>query len=98
MLRVWRLLPCLARSRTQRPGCATAAGRRLTGDVVEVLDRDGNAVQRPLVGTAHTADVDRKRGTDKGPLHGIPVSIKDLYDIAGQPTTSGRRAARPLRP
>jgi aspartyl-tRNA(Asn)/glutamyl-tRNA(Gln) amidotransferase subunit A len=40
---------------------------------------------------AHTADVDRKRGTDKGPLHGIPISIKDLYDIEGQPTTAASK-------
>src|SRR5687767_12058937 len=29
------------------------------------------------------------RGDYRGPLHGIPVSIKDLIDIAGVPTTSG---------
>jgi aspartyl-tRNA(Asn)/glutamyl-tRNA(Gln) amidotransferase subunit A len=41
--------------------------------------------------SAHTADIDRKRGTDKGPLHGIPMSIKDLYDIAGQQTTAASK-------
>lgn len=29
------------------------------------------------------------RGKYRGPLHGIPVSIKDLVDVAGTPTTSG---------
>ncbi len=29
------------------------------------------------------------RGNYLGPLHGIPVSIKDLVDVAGVPTTSG---------
>jgi aspartyl-tRNA(Asn)/glutamyl-tRNA(Gln) amidotransferase subunit A len=28
-------------------------------------------------------------GKYRGPLHGIPVSIKDLVDVAGVPTTSG---------
>jgi aspartyl-tRNA(Asn)/glutamyl-tRNA(Gln) amidotransferase subunit A len=28
-------------------------------------------------------------GRYRGPLHGIPVSIKDLVDVAGTPTTSG---------
>ena len=40
---------------------------------------------------AHTADVDRRRGTDRGRLHGIPISVKDLFDIAGQPTTAASR-------
>jgi aspartyl-tRNA(Asn)/glutamyl-tRNA(Gln) amidotransferase subunit A len=28
-------------------------------------------------------------GRDRGNLHGIPVSVKDLVDVAGTPTTSG---------
>ena len=30
-------------------------------------------------------------GQYRGPLHGIPVSVKDLVDVAGTPTTSGSR-------
>ena len=36
-------------------------------------------------------------GRYRGPLHGIPVSVKDLVDVAGTPTTSGS-AVPPLRP
>jgi len=32
-----------------------------------------------------------------GPLHGVPVSVKDLVDVAGTPTTSGS-AVPPRRP
>lgn len=38
---------------------------------------------------AHDADRERADGYDRGPLHGIPVSVKDLVDVAGQVTTSG---------
>ena len=36
-------------------------------------------------------------GKYRGPLHGIPVSVKDLVDVAGTPTTSGSRVP-PRRP
>ena len=38
---------------------------------------------------ARQADAERARGVDRGPLHGLPISIKDLIDIAGQVTTAG---------
>lgn len=40
---------------------------------------------------ARRADTELAAGTDRGPLHGIPVGIKDLIDIAGLPTTAGSR-------
>lgn len=40
---------------------------------------------------AHAIDDERKRGVDRGPLHGMPISIKDLIDVAGQPTTAASR-------
>jgi aspartyl-tRNA(Asn)/glutamyl-tRNA(Gln) amidotransferase subunit A len=38
---------------------------------------------------ARGADLERASGRDRGPLHGIPVSIKDLIDEAGIVTTAG---------
>lgn len=37
---------------------------------------------------ARRVDEERSRGLDRGPLHGMPISLKDLIDVAGQPTTA----------
>jgi aspartyl-tRNA(Asn)/glutamyl-tRNA(Gln) amidotransferase subunit A len=34
-------------------------------------------------------DAELKAGKDRGPLHGIPIVVKDIYDTAGVPTTVG---------
>jgi aspartyl-tRNA(Asn)/glutamyl-tRNA(Gln) amidotransferase subunit A len=41
---------------------------------------------------ARAADRDIARDGPCGPLHGIPVAMKDLYDLAGQRTGAGSRA------
>jgi len=43
---------------------------------------------------ARTLDAELARGHDRGPLHGIPVAIKDLIDVADAPTGYGSRAGR----
>lgn len=50
-----------------------------------LIDRDGARA------AAKAVDDERARGVDRGPLHGMPISIKDLIDIAGQPTTAASR-------
>jgi Asp-tRNA(Asn)/Glu-tRNA(Gln) amidotransferase A subunit family amidase len=32
-----------------------------------------------------------KRGIDRGPLHGIPIGVKDLYDVFDWPTAAGSK-------
>ncbi len=43
--------------------------------------------------TATEAGRQLKAGLDRGPLHGIPIGIKDIFDVADWPT----RAGSPLR-
>src|SRR2546422_425028 len=40
---------------------------------------------------AREADREIAGGRDRGPLHGVPISIKDLLDIRGLPTTAASR-------
>jgi amidase len=47
---------------------------------------------------ARQSDAARRRGDALGPLHGIPFSIKESFDVAGWPTTCGdpQHAGRPV--
>ncbi len=40
---------------------------------------------------AREADRERANGIDRGPFHGVPISIKDLIDVKGDVTTAGSR-------
>ena len=38
---------------------------------------------------ARARDLDRMRGRTTGPLHGVPVGIKDVFDTGDMPTEDG---------
>jgi aspartyl-tRNA(Asn)/glutamyl-tRNA(Gln) amidotransferase subunit A len=40
---------------------------------------------------AHAADRELADGNDRGPLHGVPISIKDLLDMRGLATTAASK-------
>jgi aspartyl-tRNA(Asn)/glutamyl-tRNA(Gln) amidotransferase subunit A len=43
---------------------------------------------------ARRADAELVAGKDRGHLHGIPIGIKDMIDVAGVPTTAGSVSRR----
>ncbi|MQA01855.1 MAG: amidase [Streptosporangiales bacterium] len=47
------------------------------------VDQDG------ATAAAQQADEERASGIDRGPLHGIPVAVKDIVDVASLPATMG---------
>ena len=57
-------------------------------NAIIVLDADG-ARER-----AREADAALARGDRWGPLHGVPMTIKESYNVAGTPTTWGNPALR----
>lgn len=54
-------------------------------------------MRETAVAEARAAEREIAAGRCRGPLHGIPVSVKDLIDVAGTPTTAGS-AVPPRRP
>ena len=41
---------------------------------------------------AQAADLEREGGITRGPLHGLPVALKDLLHLAGRQTTAGAKS------
>jgi len=69
---------------------------------IEKLEPSLNAFADPMAELALADAEQRTRelasGLDLGPLHGIPVAIKDLIDVEGVPTGFGTRAREPQLP
>jgi len=58
---------------------------RLDGRLNSVVTRDLDAA----VAAAEAADAALARGEEVGPLHGVPITVKDSFSTAGMRTTSG---------
>jgi len=58
---------------------------RINPDLNAVIwqDRDGAMAE------ARACDAETAAGTSRGPFHGIPMTVKESYDIAGAPSTWG---------
>ncbi|MEU5882163.1 amidase family protein [Spirillospora sp. NPDC047279] len=71
---------------------------------IEAYDKRGPALSA-VIGVngrareeAARLDAERRSGRVRGPLHGIPIVIKDNFDTHDMPTTSGSVALKDLRP
>src|SRR5258708_3528953 len=68
---------------------------QVTEDCLRRIDADNPRLNAFITIMADEArrqarDLDRElaAGRDRGPLHGAPISIKDLLDVRGAPTTA----------
>lgn len=65
---------------------------------IEALDPKLNAfitlTAESALGAARAAEAEIGRGSWKGPLHGIPIALKDLVDTRGVRTTAGSNVFR----
>ena len=65
---------------------------------IEEIDQNGPALRSIIyinpnaLGIAKKLDQELKEGKSRGPLHGIPVVLKDNINTYDQPTTAGSRA------
>jgi len=56
------------------------------------VDADG------ALAVARGREAEARAGRLCGPLHGVPVGVKDIFDVAGMPTTGGARPFAHTRP
>ena len=84
-----------------------AKGRRSIAEVtalylnrIEQIDKSGPTLRAIIdinpnaLSFAKTLDKERVAGKSRGPLHGIPIILKDNIDTQDQPTTAGSRALK----
>jgi amidase len=90
---------------------AMASGKVTARELVEIYlariaayDKQGPALNAMValnpqaLAVAAALDSERKEGRVRGPLHGIPVVVKDNYETIEMPTTAGSIALAPFHP
>src|SRR6185437_735787 len=79
---------------------------KLTSETLTRACLERIAAREPVVGAWHYLDPDqalqearaRDQSAARGPLHGVPLGVKDIMDTADMPTGYGSRAYRGFRP
>ena len=79
----------LAQGQTSAVQLAEQALERATqGEGPRVFTR---VLPEQALAEARASDALRAAGLARSPLEGLPISVKDLFDIAGHPTLGGSR-------
>jgi Asp-tRNA(Asn)/Glu-tRNA(Gln) amidotransferase A subunit family amidase len=94
------------RSLTAREAARQIAERRITAEALMAACLDRVAAREAVVGAWHYLDREqalaaaRRRDAERprGPLHGIPIAVKDLIDTGDMPTAYGSPIYRNHRP
>jgi aspartyl-tRNA(Asn)/glutamyl-tRNA(Gln) amidotransferase subunit A len=86
------------RARTASPvelveGCLTRI-RKLDGELRAWAHVDAEGA----LAIAREREAEARASRLRGPLHGVPVGVKDIFDVAGMPTTGGAKAFAHTRP
>src|SRR6266851_8438776 len=89
-----------------RDAAQRIAAGSLTAEALIRACLDRIAAREPQVGAWAHVDPDqalaearaRDQATTRGPLHGIPIGVKDIMDTADMPTAYGSRAYHGFRP
>ena len=83
-------------ARALRSGAATAVSA--TSECLERIDDRNPSINAFItvladeaMAQARQADQELAAGRDRGPLHGIPLSLKDIIDLRGAPTTAASK-------
>lgn len=82
----------LIRRRELSPVELTEAALERIARVEPAVSAFARVLPEQALAAARNAERELASGLDRGPLHGIPVAAKDLFDTAGVPTEGGSRA------
>ena len=92
------MVPLTIETFARRLRAGETSSTQVVEDCLRRIDADNprlNAFIQILAEDARrqAAEADRElaNGVDRGPLHGVPVSVKDVFDIAGTVTTAASR-------
>ncbi len=80
------------RDRSLSPIEVTRACLARLADAEPRLNAVATVLEEAALAAAALAEQELARGFDRGPLHGVPVMVKDLFAVAGSPTRFGAHA------